>query len=137
MDDYASGVQCAAHGFYKIGSPPFATRYRVSTIGGKPSGTRRFEAKWLREENFRSVVEKAWEDAGTATSSGVLAKLGHMHEALHAWDSSVLQKLKRRLWQAKKEMEKALSGPMSDENEIIAKEQAKQIEILLEQEEVH
>jgi hypothetical protein len=51
-----------------------------------------FEAKWLKEESFRSVVEQAWARAeAETTDGGVLAKLAHMHSALHAWDADVLK----------------------------------------------
>jgi hypothetical protein len=44
---------------------------------------------------------------------------------------------KKRLQKAQSELEKAVNGPMTDENQIIAKEKADLIELLLEQEEVH
>jgi hypothetical protein len=68
---------------------------------------------------------------------GVLTKLHAMHVDLHAWDSSYLKKPKKRLRQAQREFEKAISGPMNDENETIAKEKAALIELILEQEETH
>jgi hypothetical protein len=60
-----------------------------------------------------------------------------MHEALHAWDSQIPQKPKRRLRKAQRDLEKAMSGPMTDENEATAKEMANLIELLLEQDEVY
>jgi hypothetical protein len=67
----------------------------------------------------------------------VLAKLGAMHDDLHAWDNNFLKKPKKRLRQVQRELETALSRPMNNENEILAKEKAALIELLLEQEEVH
>jgi hypothetical protein len=56
---------------------------------------------------------------------------------LHAWDDTVLKKPKKRIRQAQRDLDNALSGPMNDENEAIAKEKAALIELLLEQQEVH
>jgi hypothetical protein len=50
-------------------------------------GAKKIEAKWLRGESFRSVVETAWANDGVEISDGgILAKLVHMHAFLHAWD---------------------------------------------------
>jgi hypothetical protein len=98
---------------------------------------KRFEGRWLREEGFREEVQRAWDAAGLATTDGVLAKLNHIHQTLHTWDSKVLKRPKRRLRKAQRELDKALSGPMNDDNERKAKESANLIEILLKPEEVH
>jgi hypothetical protein len=49
-----------------------------------------FEAKWMREESFRDVVEEKW----TAASGpiDVLDRLKAMHDGLHMWDQQVLKK---------------------------------------------
>jgi hypothetical protein len=60
-----------------------------------------------------------------------------MHNALHAWDRAVLKEPKRRLRRAQNKLEKALNGPMNTENEVLAKEMADLVELLLEQEETH
>jgi hypothetical protein len=58
----------------------------------------RFEAKWLREENFNQVVQEAWNAAGHEHEpADVLGRLKAMHAGLHAWDSRVLKQPKRRL----------------------------------------
>jgi hypothetical protein len=110
------------------------TEYQDPSINQRPG--RKFEARWLREESFEEVVKQAWQNAGT-TSDGVLARLAHMYNALHAWDASVLQKPRRRIRRAQRKLENAMSGPMTEENEIIAKETTELIELLLEQEEMH
>jgi hypothetical protein len=99
-------------------------------------GSRRFEAKWLREPGFRQIVEKAWEDA-SSNQGGVLAKLSCIHAAMHEWDTNVLKKPKKRLRKAQRELEEAMTGQLTDENEAKAKEMANLIELLLEQEEVY
>lgn len=98
----------------------------------------RFEAKWLKEAHFRQVVQEAWERAGAQNSISSLAgKLALVHDHLHKWDRSVLQHTKKRIRTAQREMEKAVSGPMNDENLLREKDLAKEIEWLLEQEEIH
>jgi hypothetical protein len=102
------------------------------------SSPHRFEAKWLQDKNFKELVEKAWEDADlVAGSDRVLAKLGHMHTMLHDWDKKFLKLPKKRIKKAQREFEKAMNGPMTDENDAKAKELANLVEILLEQEEIH
>jgi hypothetical protein len=49
----------------------------------------------------------------------------------------VLKKPKRHLRRAQQKLEKVLNGTMCDENDIIAKEMADLVELLLEQEEIH
>jgi hypothetical protein len=100
------------------------------------SGPQRFEAKWLMESEFREEVRRAW-DTAASVDDGVMGRLGRMHSALHAWDSQILRKPKRRLRKAQRELEKAMNGPLSDENEAKAKEMANLIELLLEQDEVY
>ncbi|XP_071679912.1 uncharacterized protein [Lolium perenne] len=100
--------------------------------------SRKFEAKWMHEENFREVVEQAWESASSASAvGGVVARLEQMHKALHDWDSGFLKRPKKRLRKAQQELEKAMNGPMTDDNAAKAKEMADLVEILLEQEELH
>jgi hypothetical protein len=82
-------------------------------------------------------VQHAWDVAGQAMPFGVLAKLGHMHNALHTWDNKVLKEPKRRRQKAQRELDKTMTGPMTKDNEQKAKKSANLIEILLEREEVH
>jgi hypothetical protein len=100
--------------------------------------SRKFEAKWLQEETFNDVVKQAWDNASEdVADGGVHARLEHMHAALHAWDASFLKKPRRSIRKAQRRLEKAMSGPITDESELIAKETAALIELLLEQEEMH
>ena len=99
------------------------------------SGKKRFEAKWLHESGFIEEVQRAWNEAGLG--DGVLGRLGRMHAALHAWDNNILRKPKRRLRKAQRELQAAMDGPISDENEAKAKEMANLVELLLEQEEIY
>jgi hypothetical protein len=87
----------------------------------KKNGPKQFEEKWLKENQFRQEVVQAWEAANLGNDDGVLACLGRMHTSLHAWDNRILKKPKGRLRKAQHELQKALDGPMTDENEVIAK----------------
>jgi hypothetical protein len=61
---------------------------------GKKS--KKFEAQWMREKGFREMVEKTWFEASLVVPVGnVLAKLGQLHGAMHAWDASVVQTPKK------------------------------------------
>jgi hypothetical protein len=105
---------------------------------GNSGNVKRFEAKWLQEDSFREVVEQAWQRASQEVLNlGVHAKLDHLHSSLHAWDKDFLKKPQRRIRTAQRKLERAMAGPITAENELIAKEQAELIELLLEQEEVH
>lgn len=59
-----------------------------------------------------------------------------MHSVFHDWDQRVLKKQKKRLRKAQHELEKVISGPMTDENEEKMKELAELVEYLLELEEI-
>jgi hypothetical protein len=98
----------------------------------------RFEAKWLKEAHFKEVVEEAWEQVGVRVQTGSLAgKLAIVHDLVHKWDKSVLQKTKRNIKNAQKEMERVVNGPLNDETLEQQRELAKEIESLLEKEEIH
>jgi hypothetical protein len=84
------------------------------------------------------MVERTWTEASATLPAGnVLAKLSHLHGAMHAWDASVVQEPKRKIRRAQREFDNAMNGPMTDENEAKAKEMALVIELLLEQEEIY
>ena len=98
----------------------------------------RFEAKWLKEGRFRQVVEEAWEQAGVRCNSNTLAgKLAIVHDHLHKWDRQILQKRKKKIRKKQILMEKVSCDVLSEENVELQRELAKEIEELLEQEEMH
>ncbi|XP_071677062.1 uncharacterized protein [Lolium perenne] len=130
------GAKLQHLGFIKSDHRPILLDTEYQVIPPPPrSGPRRLKAAWLKENEFRQEVRKAWDNALSTYDDGVLGRLGRMHEALHAWDSQILRKPKRHLRKAQRDLEKAMSGPMTDENEATAKEMANLIELLLEQDE--
>ena len=106
------------------------------TSVGEPT-VLRFEAKWLKEPNFQQVLEEAWTRSGQwGAGLGLASKLEMVHSLLHKWDHTVLKSTSKRLRTAQRKYESAASGALSDENIRLQKELAKEIEFLLEQEEI-
>jgi hypothetical protein len=98
----------------------------------------RFEAKWLKEAHFRQVVEDSWEQAGLGSQRTSLAgKLAFVHDQLHKWDRSILQKSKKSIRKAQRNLEKISREPLTDENIEEQRMIAKEIEDMLEKEEIH
>jgi hypothetical protein len=100
------------------------------------SSVLRFEAKWLREARFNEIVEAAWDN--TRNSSLDLAgRLHKIHSDLHHWDRSVLQRNRKRIRAAQRELEQVSVSDLIADNVKKHEEIAKEIEKLLEQEELH
>ena len=98
----------------------------------------RFEAKWLKEARFEQVVQEAWERADSGGQNSSLAgKLAAVHTTLHKWDRSILQSRRRNIRKKQQVMERVSREALSDENIQLQKELAKEIEDMLEQEEIH
>jgi hypothetical protein len=98
----------------------------------------RFEAKWLKEAQFKDIVQQAWEQSGTDLSNTDLAgRLSAVHNQLHKWDLYTLQRSKKRIRAAQRELEQVAVDDLSDENIEKQKQLALEIERLLEQEEIH
>ncbi|XP_071680095.1 uncharacterized protein [Lolium perenne] len=98
----------------------------------------RFEAKWLKEAQFKDIVQQAWEQSGADLSNTDLAgRLSAVHKQLHKWDRYTLQRSKKRIRAAQRELEQVAVDDLSDENIEKQKQLALEIERLLEQEEIH
>jgi hypothetical protein len=96
-----------------------------------------FEDKWLIEDKFREVVKEQWTAA--ANKPGVIDVLGRlkaMHAGLHACDYRVLKNPKQQLRKAQRDLDMIMRGPINDVNQAKKFELGKQIEKLLEQEEI-
>ena len=114
------------------------TDYYINlAVGGKNGRPKSFEARWLREEKFSDTVKEAWDRVRSNQSlTNIHDKLASMHGEFHDWDQRVLKKPKKRLRKAQRELEEAMTGPMTDENEEKRKELSELIEYLLELEEI-
>ena len=106
--------------------------YQTGLVGSGPS-VLRFKAKWLKEAHFRQVVEEAWEQARSGIQNNSLAgKLAVLHEQLHKWDRSILQKRMKKILNKQVLMEKVACDVLNDGNVELQKELAKEIEELVE-----
>ena len=59
-----------------------------------------------------------------------------VHDLLHKWDRTFLQRSNRKLCTARREFERVVAAPLSDANVVKQTELAQEIEFLLEQEEI-
>jgi hypothetical protein len=66
-----------------------------------------------------------------------MMKLAAVHSDLHEWDRTVLKAPQKKIKELTKELEVLLSGPMTDDTDHKQREVTRQIEVALEQEEVH
>jgi hypothetical protein len=108
--------------------------YKATPING--SKQNRFEAKWFKEEGFTDIVQEKWQASDQGQPINVLDRLKIMHEGLHEWDRTILQKPKKRLRKAQRELEELMRGPMTPESDQKKFELDGLIEKLLEQEEI-
>ena len=98
----------------------------------------RFEARWLREEKFREVVEEAWQSSGPEQQNiGLACRLAYVHEQLHRWDKTVLRKSSKKIKKVQRELEQVSRDVLSQENVTKQKELAEELEQLLQMEEIH
>lgn len=98
----------------------------------------RFEARWLKEVQFREIVEEAWQASGTHVQMNDLAgRLSHVHKALHHWDRTVLKNSSKKLKRVQKELDAVAREALTPENVTRQKELADEVEWLLEQEEIY
>jgi hypothetical protein len=104
--------------------------YKVAPING--SKQNRFEAKWFKEEGFTDIVQEKWQASDQGQPTNVLDRLKIMHEGLHEWDRTILQKPKKQLRKAQRELEELMRGPMSPESDQKKFELGGLIEKLLE-----
>lgn len=79
-----------------------------------------FEAKWLREEGCREVIQGAWEESRNMGEGGVAQNLRSVAGRLTIWNKEVVGELDSRLKQARRDLEKCMCDPVSVEK--IAKE---------------
>jgi hypothetical protein len=69
------------------------TEYNKATPinGGKQN---KFEAKSFKEEGFTDIVQEKWQASDQGQPTNVLDRQKIMHEGLHEWDRTILQKQK-------------------------------------------
>lgn len=102
-----------------------------------PTGPRKFEARWLAEEEVEVIVQTAWD---RAKSSGVVPYsqvTDDIHAALHTWDKETFKGPRTRLRKLQKELNTVMMGHLTDDAVARQHELHLQIENLLEQEKIY
>ena len=118
--------------------PILMTLEDVSAMASNGPPVLHFEARWPKEDQFRQVVQQAWEQADVGFQKISLAgKLARVHSQLPKWNRSNLEDRKRKIWNKQRIMEEVACSSLTDENVQMQKDLAKEIELLLEQEEIH
>lgn len=112
----------------------------VDTEGEVTGGQQRvyhkkFESRWLQEENMVQLVSEAWERTDPLATFAV--RTASMHAAMHEWDRAILKAPHRRLKELKAELELLRPGPLSDESADRQPELLIKIEENLEKEEIY
>jgi hypothetical protein len=110
----------------------------TETYGSSLSSSRRrrrFEGRWLQEEQVGDAVSTSW--VHSPPGAPIMAKLAAVHSDLHEWDRTVLNAPQKKIKELTKELEVLLSGPMTNDTAHKQKEVTRQMEVALEQEEVH
>ena len=103
---------------------------------GVKHSTKRFEARWLKEETVEAMIQAAWARASAHWEGpSFMRKTSMVHDELHVWDRETLKGPMRRMKKLKRELEQKRRGPMTDENLATQKELLVRIELLMEQEE--
>jgi exonuclease III len=82
---------------------------------------KRFEARWLLEEDCENVVNSAWEDANSRGASNTMQYLKSVSKYLHTWSRDVLGDLQQRIKKLRVELEGVRREDISEAN--IRKEQ--------------
>lgn len=98
-------------------------------------GVKRFEARWLKENDVIQRVTEAWER--TNAHASLAARTAAVHQELHAWDREVLCAPQRQLKKLKAELEQLRLGPLTDEVADRQRELLIRIEETLEKEEIY
>lgn len=81
----------------------------------------KFEACWLEEEDFRKVMEEAWEHVNVSQNVRVAGALKGVAAELSSWSHSVLWDLEKRIKKVRTELEGCRAGGLS--REAVAREE--------------
>ena len=67
-----------------------------------PSGTRKFKARWLAEEDIETIIQTAWDKRKELGFVPLAISTADVHVALHRWDREVLKGPHNKLWELQK-----------------------------------
>jgi exonuclease III len=76
----------------------------------------RFEAKWLQEEECKSIVQNAWSTSAIRGQNTTSERIKRVAQDLKDWDHNILGDLEKRIKQAKRELEDVRRGSITQEN---------------------
>lgn len=77
---------------------------------------KRFEARWLLEEDYGKIVEEAWAKARESGSATVADGLRLVSRELHQWSRDVLGDLQQRIKKLKVDLEACRLLPLTQAN---------------------
>ncbi|KAI5008136.1 hypothetical protein ZWY2020_009184 [Hordeum vulgare] len=83
---------------------------------GNFTENRRFEAKWLLEDECETVVNSAWENACNRGETKVMGLLKSVSRELHDWDREVVGDLKKRIKNLKNDLEVCRNQGLTQQN---------------------
>ena len=75
---------------------------------------KRFEARWLLEEDCEQLVTEAWEDATRKGNGRVMERLKCVSRSLDKWSREVLGDLQKRIKKLRAELEESRTGDLSE-----------------------
>ncbi|XP_010233014.1 uncharacterized protein LOC104583043 [Brachypodium distachyon] len=81
------------------------TEVHAGALAPWSSGTKFFEARWLKEETVETIVNTAWAKAVASGARGIAAITKLVHEDMHTWDCRVLKGPVNRIKRLKQELE--------------------------------
>jgi hypothetical protein len=67
------------------------TEYHAGSVRNAPSGPRKFEAKWLREEGIETIIQTTWERAKAVPGTSLAEATKEIQSSLNIWDREVLR----------------------------------------------
>ena len=121
--------------YYKSDHRPIIMNLHEITPESAGQAVLWFEARWLKEERFRDVVEEAWQSSDG--NLGLAEKLALVHKRLHERDKTVLKKSSKRIKNVQRELEQVAKDSLTHQNVQRQKDLAEELESLLQMEEIH
>jgi hypothetical protein len=88
---------------------------------GNRGVNKRFEARWLMEEECETMVTNAWGLAAARGEVNIMGKLKTVSKELHSWSRDVLGDLQNRIKNLKVELEECRRGDITTKS--VSKEQ--------------
>jgi hypothetical protein len=75
---------------------------------------KRFEARWLLEDDCETIVNSAWQEATNRGAANTMDFLKAVSKDLHTWSRDVLGDLQQRIKKIRSELEELRRGVISE-----------------------